>query len=75
MISKLKTKLQTSAEDKQRLKRSFSTATSSLQAILQIAKEAAGSAGIPGLHAGISGLLVLLDVIGVCYYRAVLDTR
>jgi hypothetical protein len=63
--SKLKAKVSTNTEEKQRLKPAFATAKSSLQVILQIAKEAAGSAGVPGLQAGIAGILILLDVMNV----------
>jgi hypothetical protein len=73
--SKLKSKLTTSPKDTQRVKRACSTAANCLQTILQIAKEVAGSAGAPGLQAGIGGLLVVLDVVKVCRYLTALETR
>jgi hypothetical protein len=75
ITSKLKSELTTSPKDTQRVKRACSTAASCLQAILQIAKDLAGSAGVPGLQAGIGGLLVVLDVVRVCYYLTVMEIR
>jgi hypothetical protein len=63
--AKLASKLETSAEDKERLKRACSTAVSALETTLKIIKEAAGDAGPPGLQTGIGGLLFVLDVIKV----------
>ena len=63
--SKLKSKLLTSPQDKERLKRACSAAVGALQATLQIVNEVAGVTGVPGLQAGISGLLAVLDVIKV----------
>jgi hypothetical protein len=61
--SKLISKLPTSS--KEQLKRACSTAVSSLQLTLQIVKEAAGDAGVPGLQAGIGGLLLVIEVAKV----------
>jgi hypothetical protein len=54
-----------SPQDKERLKYAVSTAVSGLQTILGLAKEVAGSTGVPGLQAGIGGLLFVLDTIKV----------
>jgi hypothetical protein len=51
--------------NKDHLKKACSTATSGLHTTLQIAKEAAGHAGVPGLQTGITCLLFVLDVIKV----------
>jgi hypothetical protein len=63
--AKLASKLETNADDKERLKHACSTAISALETTLKIIKEAAGDAGPPGLQTGISGLLFVLDVIKV----------
>jgi hypothetical protein len=63
--SKLKSKLLISPQDKERLHGACSIALGGLQATLQIIKEVAGVTGVPGLQAGLSGLLVVIDVIKV----------
>ena len=68
--AKLKSKLTTSTEDKERLKRACSTAISGLEVTLGIAKQVAGSIGVPGLQAGICGLLFVLDVVKVNFHHA-----
>jgi len=62
---KLRSKVLTSSQDKQRLKNTILAATSALQTILGLAKEIAGPTGVPGLQAGIGGLLAVLDIIKV----------
>jgi hypothetical protein len=62
---KLKSKLPTSTEDKQRLNRACATVVSGLQLTLNIVREATGNIGVPGLQAGISSLLFVVDVIKV----------
>jgi hypothetical protein len=47
------------------LKKACSIAVSGLQTTLSIAKDVAGVAGVPGLQAGISSLLVVIDTIKV----------
>ena len=51
--------------DKARLKSAFITAINGLQVILQLMKGLPTSVGPPGLHAGITGLLFVLDAIKV----------
>jgi hypothetical protein len=46
-----------------RLKQACSTAVCGLQRTLSIAKNITGLAGVPGLLAGISTLLVVIDII------------
>jgi hypothetical protein len=53
--------------DKERLKRAFATAIGGLQAVLQLMKGLPASVGPPGLQAGITGLLFVLDAIQVSY--------
>ena len=53
--------------DKARLKRAFLTAINGLHEILQLMKQLPTSVGPPGLHAGINGLLYVLDAIQVRY--------
>jgi hypothetical protein len=65
MLHFVKSKFQTSPQDKERLKRACSTAVTGLQTTLRILKEAVGDAGVPGLQAGVGGLLFVLDVIKV----------
>jgi hypothetical protein len=57
--------IKTKYVNKDHLKQACSTAASGLHTTLQIAKEAAGHAGVPGLQAGITSLLFVLDVIKV----------
>lgn len=64
--SKLKSKVP--ATSKEELKRACSSAASGLQTTLQIVKEAVGDAGVPGLQAGIGGLLFVLGVVKVDPY-------
>ncbi|TDL16640.1 hypothetical protein BD410DRAFT_615445 [Rickenella mellea] len=59
--SKIASKLPTSSNEQ--LKTACSTAVKALQTTLSIAKDAAGSSGVPGLQAGISGLLFVMDVV------------
>lgn len=68
--AKLIAKLSTSIEDKERIKRACSTAISGLEVTLGIAKQVAGSIGVPGLQAGIGGLLFVLDVVKVNFHHA-----
>jgi hypothetical protein len=63
--SKFKSKFLITPQDKERLKDAVSTAVSGLQTILGLAKEVAGPTGVPGLQAGIGGLLLVLDIIKV----------
>ena len=51
--------------DKARLKSAFITAINGLHVILQLMKGLPTSVGPPGLHAGITGLLFVLDAIKV----------
>ncbi|TDL14002.1 hypothetical protein BD410DRAFT_903164 [Rickenella mellea] len=59
--SKFASKLPTSSNEQ--IKSACSTAVTALQTTLRIAKDAAGSVGVPGLQAGISGLLFVMDVV------------
>ena len=54
-----------SAETKERLGRASSTAVDGLKLILDLFKEPAGVVGVPGLKAGVEGLLIVIDVIKV----------
>lgn len=65
MKLKLESTFRASDADKQRLKRATETATSGLQAILEIAKQVAGVSGVPGLQAGIGGMVLFIDVVKV----------
>jgi hypothetical protein len=67
MFPSIKSKLAstTSLTTTKKKKHAHSIVISGLQTTLQIAKEAAGDAGVPGLQAGIDGLLFVLDVIKV----------
>jgi hypothetical protein len=67
--SKLKSKLSTGPNDKERLKHACSAAITGLQITLKVAKEVAGNAAVPGLQTGIGGLIYVLDVIKVRYFR------
>jgi len=54
--------------NKARLKKAFYTAINGLRMVLQLMKQLPTSIGPPGLHAGITGLLFVLDTIQVgCY--------
>jgi len=55
--------------DQERLKKAFFTAISGLQTALKLIKGISTNAGIgpPGLQAGISGLLFILDAIQVSH--------
>jgi hypothetical protein len=63
--AKLQSKLTVNTKDKKRLSRTCSTAISGLEAILDILNKVAGNAGPPGLQAGITGVLFILDVVKV----------
>ena len=63
--SKLRSKVLTSSQDRQRLKNIVLTAGCALHTILGLAKEVAGPTGVPGLQAGIGGLLSVLNIIKV----------
>ena len=56
--------------DKARLKDAFVTAINGLHEVLQLVKQLPTSVGPPGLHAGIAGLLYVLDAIQVGYLRS-----
>ena len=66
---KLKLVRKPRVDDKERLKHSFSTAISALQTALQLVKGISGHVGIgpPGLQAGLSGLLLVLNAIQVSH--------
>jgi hypothetical protein len=53
------------AETKERLARASSTAIDGLQLILGLFKAPADVVGVPGLKAGVEGLLIVIDVIKV----------
>ena len=53
------------AETKERLGRASSTAVDGLKFILDLFKAPAGVVGVPGLQAGVEGLLIVIDVIKV----------
>jgi hypothetical protein len=55
--------------DKERLKLAFSNAIAGLQTGLQITRQIAGGVGLgpPGLYAGLSGLLLVVNAIQVCF--------
>jgi hypothetical protein len=53
--------------DKARLKEAFITAIDGLHEVLQLVKLLPTSVGPPGLQAGITGLLFVLDAIQVGY--------
>ncbi|KIM76258.1 hypothetical protein PILCRDRAFT_12869 [Piloderma croceum F 1598] len=59
-------------DDQERLKKAFSTAISGLQTALKLIKGISTNAGIgpPGLQAGISGLLFILDAIQKTFQNA-----
>src|ERR1700677_4242290 len=66
---KLISKLPVRPEGKKRPNQAYITAVSGLETVLTIVKDVAGSAGPPGLKAGISGLLFVLDVLKVDPYH------
>jgi hypothetical protein len=51
--------------NKDQLKQACSAAVSGLHMMLQLTREAAGYTGVPGLQAGITVLLSVLDMIKV----------
>jgi hypothetical protein len=55
--------------DKERLKRAFFNAIDGLQIGLRITQHMAGGVGLgpPGLYAGLSGLLLVVNAIQVCF--------
>jgi hypothetical protein len=53
------------AETKEQLARASTTAVNGLQVILGLFKGPADAAGVPGLKAGVEGLLFVIDVIKV----------
>ena len=53
------------AETKERLGRATSTAVDGLKLILDLFRAPADVVGVPGLKAGIEGLLIVIDVIKV----------
>ena len=63
MFHSLKSKRLSKHLNEKRLKEACSTVVSGLQTTLSIAKDVTGLVGVPGLQAGISGLLVAIDVI------------
>jgi hypothetical protein len=65
--AKLKLAYKPKTDDKERLKLAFSTAISGLQPGVQITKGIASDVGLgpPGLQAGLSGLLLVLNAIQV----------
>jgi hypothetical protein len=65
MLHSLKSKWRLTKEREKRLQQAWSTAVSGLQTTLSIAKDVTGVAGVPGLQAGISSLLVVIDIIKV----------
>jgi hypothetical protein len=62
--SKLLSKNLTKDREK-RFKQACSIAVNGLQTTLSIAKDVAGVAGVPGLQAGVSSLLVVIDTVKV----------
>jgi hypothetical protein len=69
MLKSAKSKLvyKPKSDDKERLKLAFSNAISALKTGLQIIKGVTGDVGLgpPGLQAGLSALLLVLDAIQV----------
>ena len=65
MLHSVKSKLCLTKGKEKRLKQACSAAVSGLQTTLSIAKDVAGVAGVPGLQAGISSLLVAIDTVKV----------
>ncbi|TDL15087.1 WD40 repeat-like protein [Rickenella mellea] len=61
VTSKLASKLPSSSNEK--LKSACSAVVEGLKITLAIAKDVSGSLGVPGLQAGISGLLFVMDVV------------
>lgn len=59
------------ADNKERLKKACSTANDALTTILQIVKSVTGDLGVgpPGMQAGVSGILFVLDAIKVSLDR------
>jgi len=53
------------AETKERLARASSTAVDGLHLILGLFKAPADLVGVPGLRAGVEGLIIVIDVIKV----------
>jgi len=65
--AKFKSVYKARADDKERLKLAFSTAINVLETGVQITKGIASGVGLgpPGLQAGLSGLLLVLNAIQV----------
>jgi hypothetical protein len=67
MFHSIPSKLVSTLPKEKRLKQACSIAVSGLQTTLSIAKDVTGLAGVPGLQAGISSLLVVIDAIKACH--------
>jgi hypothetical protein len=67
MLRSLKSKRLSKRVNEKRLKEACSTAVTGFQTTLSISKNAIGLAGVPGLQAGVTSLLVVIDVIKVCH--------
>lgn len=65
--SKLISRISTGSNSKKR-KQLVDSCVTGLQTTLQIIKDASGIAGVPGLQAGLAGLLFVIDVIKVNRY-------
>jgi hypothetical protein len=68
MLHSVKSKLlsrRLTKDQEKRVKKACSIAVSGLQTTLSIAKDVASVGGLPGLQAGISSLLVVMDTIKV----------
>jgi hypothetical protein len=65
MLHAVKSKLLLTKDKEKKLKKACSIAANGLQTTLSIAQDVAGVAGVPGLHTGISSLLVVIDAIKV----------
>jgi hypothetical protein len=63
--SKFEFKFLATPQDKPSLKDTVSTAVAGLRTILRTTEDAAGDAEIPGIQAGIGGLVVVLNIIKV----------
>jgi hypothetical protein len=57
--------LSSRSKNKQKVKSACRATISASQILLQVAQEAAGVAGIPGLKASLAGLLFVIDVVKV----------